>query len=136
MVLTKILVVQRDVCSAFFRYQDLVKDLLPVSKPLWNGEDIFLSLVANHVYGVPHDGPYRNFAMDLNVWEASDEYKDDDSGAHDISGNMDRHRIWTVGFWNWLNAFYRAQCHAAYRGKLWHAAKERLALVNDIVKTT
>jgi len=151
-VLTKLLVLQRSVCDAFFRYKHLVEDDLvrPFSRPLWNGEDIFINLVANRVYGVPFDGPYNNYAFggtatassnadnngvdgeddssspDLDVWEAPDTYKDDDTGEHDVSGNMDRHRPWNVGLANWWRAYVRSQQHAAYRGRLWYEAKRRL----------
>jgi len=138
-VLTKLLIVQKEVCQAFFEYEDLVKKdlVIPFSKPLWNGEDIFLNLVANHLYSVPTNGPYNNFAIqDLELWEASDEYKDDDTGEHDVSGNMDRHRPWNVGLGNWWKAFRRSQQHAYYRGYLWYTAKRRLAAVptNDPIR--
>lgn len=130
-ILTKFMIVERKVCESFFQYQHVVQDMVSESRPLWNGEDIFLSLTANHVYNVPLQGPYGNLALPLDVWEASDSFKDDDTGAHDVSGNMDRHRIWNVGLVNWWNAFYRAQCHAAYRGRLWYTAKQRLAAIED-----
>lgn len=122
-------------CGAFFRHADLVKDdLLPQSHPLWNGEDIFMSLVANHEYSVPDNGPYRNYAIaDLDVWEASDEYKDDNSGAADVSGNVDRHSIWKDGFGPWWQAVKKSHAHAAYRGKLWYTAKQRLAALRETV---
>lgn len=71
-VLTKVLIVERDVCHEFFRHTHLVdQDIVPLSKPKWNGEDIFLNLVANHYYNVPLNGPYNNYAIhDLHVWEA------------------------------------------------------------------
>jgi hypothetical protein len=128
-VLTKFMMLPKELCAAFFDYEYLVKnDFVPRSRPLWNGEDIFINLVANHVYNVPPDGPFNNWAIaDLEVWEASDAFKDDDTGAHDVSGNMDRHTIWSVGLGNWLRALQKANKHAAYRGELWAAAKHRLA---------
>lgn len=127
-MLTKIMVTESDMCSAFFRHEHLMHDLLPESSPLWNGEDIFMSLVANHEYGVPANGPYRNYAIaELDVWEASDKFMDDTSGAADVSGNVDRHGIWKDGPWNWWKAVQKAEKHAAYRGKLWSTAKQRLA---------
>jgi len=148
-VLTKILVMERRICDAFFEYANVVSyDLLPESRPLWNGEDIFVNLVANHVYGrerakhragdggggdsgplrQPEREEFHNYALsDLDVWEASDQYKDDDTGERDVSGNMDRHRPWNVGVVNWWRAYVRSQKHAAYRGRLWSVAKTRLA---------
>lgn len=133
-VLTKILILEKQICKAFFKYSHLVEEMQQAEgQPLWNGEDIFVNLVANHVYKVPLNGPYNNYAIsDLDVWEGSDEYKDDDTGEHDVSGNMDRHRPWNVGLKNWLNAYKRAQIHAAFRGKLWYTAKQRLAAIDDV----
>jgi hypothetical protein len=127
-MLTKIMVMESDMCAAFFRHEHLMQDLLPESTPLWNGEDIFMSLVANHEYGVPVNGPFRNYAIpDLDVWEASDKFMDDASGAADVSGNVDRHGIWKDGLGNWWKAVQKSHKHAAYRGKLWYTAKQRLA---------
>lgn len=132
-ILTKLLVAPREYCGNFLRYDSIVQDLLPDSHPLWNGEDIFFSLVANHVNRVPLNGPYRNEAVFFGgVSEASNNLKDDDSGAHDVSGNMDRHvwyhAIWTHKSWvNYTAASHRARNHTAYRGNLWSTAKERLA---------
>jgi hypothetical protein len=127
-MLTKIMVMESGMCANFFRHDHLMQDLLPESSPLWNGEDIFMSLVANHEYGVPANGPFRNYAIaELDVWEASDKFTDDTSGAADVSGNMDRHSIRKDGLWNWWNASRKSHKHAAYRGKLWSTAKQRLA---------
>ena len=132
-VLTKLLVAPRDYCGNFLRYERLVQDLLPQSHPLWNGEDIFFSLVANHVNGLPWNGAFRNLAVFFGgVWEASNDLKDDDGGQHDISGNMDRH-VWYRAVWShetWVDytlAVERAHNHTAYRGTLWSTAKARLA---------
>lgn len=134
-VLTKLLVAPRASCGHFLQYESLVmEDLVrPQSHPLWNGEDIFFSLVSNHVHGVPPDGPYRNLAVFFGgVSEASNALKDDDAGGHDVSGNMDRHAwyraVWTHDSWvNYTAAAQRARNHTAYRGTLWAVAKERLA---------
>ena len=132
-VLTKFLVAPRDYCGNFLRYESLVQDLLPQSHPLWNGEDIFFSLVANHVNRVPVEGPYRSQAVFFGgVSEASNDYKDDDAGVHDVSGNMDRHvwyrAMWTHDTWgNYTMAVQRARNHTAYRGTLWGTTRQRLA---------
>jgi hypothetical protein len=136
-ILTKLLVAPRAYCGNFLRYESIVQDFLPNSHPLWNGEDIFFSLVANHVNHIPFDGPYRNEAVFFGgVSEASNSLKDDDSGAHDISGNMDRHvwyhAIWTHETWvNYTAAAHRARSHTAYRGNLWSTAKQRLAQLSE-----
>ncbi|KAL7577737.1 hypothetical protein ACA910_010501 [Epithemia clementina (nom. ined.)] len=127
-VLTKFMVMETRLCHYFVKYQSLIDaSFLSESHPLWNGEDIFMSLVANHVYGVPLQGPYRNYALTLPVWEASDALKDDDTGQHDVSGNMDRHRLWNVGWSAYWQAYRKAQLHTAYRGKLWSMAKDKLS---------
>jgi hypothetical protein len=97
-VLTKILLLERDVCVKFLDRMHLMDDLVAGSKPLWNGEDLFGNLVANRYYGVPFDGPFRNLAVaDLPVWEAnlpvSNKY-----GVASISGNLDDQRIWKVRY--------------------------------------
>jgi hypothetical protein len=131
-VLTKFMLLERDMCSAFFEYAFLVWDdlVLPSTDgPLWNGEDIFMSLVANHVYGEPKDGrKFNNYAMDwLDVWPADNSLKDYENGKMDISGGMPDGilsiRPWD---WRWLNSLLRRNRHYSYRGKLWQAAKERL----------
>ena len=77
-ILTKFMVMERDTCSAFFQYSHLIWEDIILNNgegPLWNGEDIFMSLVSNHVYG--YDGGFNNYAMDwLDVWSAPEELKD------------------------------------------------------------
>jgi hypothetical protein len=127
-VLTKLMVMERDTCSAFFEYAHLVWNDVILHEgegPLWNGEDIFMSLVANHVYGKPKDGQeFNNFAMDwLNVWQADDSLKDYDNGKLDISGGMRGYRLWD---WRWWQTVLRRNRHYSYRGRLWHVARNRL----------
>jgi hypothetical protein len=127
-VLTKLMVMERDICSAFFEYAHLVWNdviLHDGEGPLWNGEDIFMSLVANHVYGKPTDGrEFNNYAMDwLNVWQADDSLKDYDNGKHDISGGMIGYRFWD---WQWWQTVLRRNSHYSYRGSLWQIARDRL----------
>lgn len=128
-ILTKLMVMERETCSAFFEYAHLVWNdvILHESEgPLWNGEDIFMSLVANHVYGKPADGrEYNNYAMDwLNVWQADDSLKDYDNGKLDISGGMRGYRVWD---WRWWQTLLRRNRHYAYRGRLWQTARQRLS---------
>ena len=115
-----------------------MKDMIPESHPRWNGEDIFVNLVANHYYGIPTSGPYNNLAIpNLNVWDADTELypekptnplSNDEEVA--ISGNMDRNRVWIVGPIHWWKAYMKAQSHTAYRGRLWYHAKRRLATLS------
>lgn len=127
-VLTKLMVMERDLCSSFFEYAHLVWNdaiLHDGEGPLWNGEDIFMSLVANHVYGKPRGGgEFNNYAMDwLNVWEADDSLKDYENGKHDISGGMSGYRFWD---WRWWQTVLRRNRHYSYRGSLWNTTKHRL----------
>jgi hypothetical protein len=127
-VLTKLMVMERDTCSAFFNYAHLLWNdviLHDGEGPLWNGEDIFMSLVANHVYGEPTDGhKFNNYAMDwLDVWQADDSLKDYDNGKLDISGGMKGYRLWD---WRWWQTLLRRNRHYAYRGRLWQIASARL----------
>lgn len=48
-VLTRCLLMDRRFCDAFFVYSPLVEDVVADSKPYWNGEDIFMSLVSYKV---------------------------------------------------------------------------------------
>ncbi|KAG7355966.1 glycosyl transferase family 64 protein [Nitzschia inconspicua] len=128
-VLTKLMLVEREMCSAFFEYAHLVWNDVILHNgegPLWNGEDIFMSLVANHVYGPPKDGssPYNNYAMDwLDVWQADDSLKDYDNGKYDISGGMKGIQLWN---WRWWQTVLKRNRHYSYRGHLWKIARERL----------
>jgi hypothetical protein len=127
-VLTKLMIMERETCSKFFEYAHLVWNdviLHDGEGPLWNGEDIFMSLVANHVYGRPKDGSkFNNYAMDwLNVWQADDSLKDYDNGKYDISGGMRGIRFWD---WRWWQTLLRRNRHYSYRGRLWQLARDRL----------
>merc|ERR1712151_508265 len=95
-VLTKLMLMETETCSAFFQYSHLIWEDIVLNKgegPLWNGEDIFMSLVSNHVYG--HDGVRANYAMDwLDVTAADDNLKEKDMGRQDISGGSGGYRFW------------------------------------------
>lgn len=128
-VLTKLMLMERDTCSAFFDYAHLVWDDVVLHNgegPLWNGEDIFMSLVANHVYEENRDGSsqFNNYAMDwLNVWEADNSLKDYGNGKLDISGGMTGYQIWS---WRWWQSLLRRNRHYSYRGHIWQVATNRL----------
>mmetsp|Transcript_32175 Transcript_32175/g.58192 ORF Transcript_32175/g.58192 Transcript_32175/m.58192 type:complete len:404 (-) Transcript_32175:197-1408(-) len=128
-ILTKLMAMEKSTCSAFFDYSHLIWDDVVLTSgegPLWNGEDIFMSLVANHVYG---QGDSNNFAMDwLDVWQASDSLKDYDNGKLDISGGMKGYRLWD---WQWWQSVLRRNRHYSYRGQLWQTAKQRLFELGD-----
>jgi len=123
-ILTKLMVMERDICSAFFEHAHLIWEdtiLNSGEGPLWNGEDIFMSLVANHVYG----SDKLNYAMDwLDVWSAPDSLKDYGHGIQDISGGFSGLRFWD---WHWWHSILRRNRHYTYRGTLWKTAKERLS---------
>ena len=128
-VLTKLMLMERQTCSEFFNHSHLVWDDIILHNgegPLWNGEDIFMSLVANHVY--KKDGKestqFNNYAMDwLNVWQANDSLKDYSNGKLDISGGMKGIRFWS---WRWWQTLLRRNRHYSYRGRLWQVARDRL----------
>ena len=125
-VLTKLMMMERNTCGAFFEHAHLIWEDTVLNNgegPLWNGEDIFMSLVANHVYG--HDGMQANYAMDwLSVDNAPDNLKDYTDGKYDISGGMTGYKLWD---WHWWQSLLRRNRHYAYRGKLWQTARRRLA---------
>jgi len=130
-VLTKMMVLERDLCSSFFEYAHLIWDDVVIEQgegPLWNGEDIFMSLVANYKYG-----RRANYAMKwLPVYDAPESLKDYDNGKLDISGGMTSLRIWD---WHWWQSFLRRNRHYSYRGKLWRIAKARFEKLKDTSKT-
>jgi hypothetical protein len=127
-VLTKFMVMERDICSAFFNYSHLIWEDIVLNNgdgPLWNGADIFMSLVANRVYGREKN----NYAMDwLDVRNAPDTLKDFKNSVLDISDGIKGYRIWDY-YW-WLSLFARNR-HYYYKGTLWRIAKERLAVAAD-----
>lgn len=126
-ILTKLMVMERNITSSFFEHAHLIwKDIIvPRGEgPLWNGEDIFMSLVANYVYNSTD-----NYAMNwLDVHDAPDDLKDYDNGELDICGGLTtgifRVRYWD---WQWWRSYFRRNRHYAYRGMLWQTARERLA---------
>jgi len=126
-ILTKFMVMKRDLCSAFFEYSHLVWDDLVLDEgegPFWNGEDIFMSLVANFKYG--HKA---NYAMDwLKVNNAPDHLKDYDNGNLDISGGMKGISVWS---WHWWQSLLRRNRHYSYRGKLWKTTLKRLEMLKS-----
>uniref|UniRef100_A0A7R9VYG3 Glycosyl transferase 64 domain-containing protein n=1 Tax=Pseudictyota dubia TaxID=2749911 RepID=A0A7R9VYG3_9STRA len=125
-ILTKFMAMERDTCSSFFDYSHLIWEDTVLNNgegPLWNGEDIFMSLVSNHRYGA--DGQMINYAMDwLDVWNAPESLKDYDNGKLDISGGLEGYRLWD---WHWWQSLLRRNRHYSYRGTLWQTARRRLS---------
>jgi hypothetical protein len=137
-VLTKMMIMERNICPYFHEYAHLVDDLTVTSHPHWNGEDIFMSLVANHVYG--HGKQYdtrtqflanrgqNNYAMPwLPVSDVEDKYKDaNESDGHlDVSGNFN-HKQFRPWDSKWRQNLHKAFSHLWYRGDLWKKARKRL----------
>lgn len=93
-ILSQFMVMERGMCSRFFEYSHLIWEDVVLSNgegPLWNGEDIFMSLVANHVYD--RDGGKNNYAMPwLDVREVSEEVEDYryETSKFDLLGGQDR----------------------------------------------
>lgn len=127
-ILSQFMVMERSMCSRFFEYSHLIWEDVVVSNgegPLWNGEDIFMSLVANHVYD--HDGGKNNYAMPwLDVREVSEEVEDYryETSKFDLNGS--KYRFWDFHWWITLMNRHR---HYSYREKLWKKARDRLQLI-------
>jgi Glycosyl transferase family 64 domain len=70
-VLTKLMIIERALCTEFFNYKHLIEydpPTIPSYRPIkWNGEDIFINLVANRYYNVPPNGPFQNYVIQLNT---------------------------------------------------------------------
>lgn len=122
-ILTKLMIMERDMCSSFFEYAHLIWEDIVLNQgegPLWNGEDIFMSLVANHVYGHKN-----NYAMDwLDVRNAPTSLEGYTNAKLDISGDYSGFQVWS---WEWWQSRLRRTRHYSYRGMLWQAAEYRLA---------
>merc|ERR1712150_35001 len=111
---------QQNLCRAFDDHSHLIFDdiIKSDSKPLWNGEDIFMSLVANHLYSQDRA---NNFAMPwLNVTDS--EYAKEIVGVS-ISGNREG-SVRGSPEWQKENEIYLS--HKLFRGRLWREGKKRL----------
>lgn len=124
-VLSKFMVMERDSCSDFFQYSHLIWEDIVLNNGegrLWNGEDIFMSLVSNHVQG--RDGEKVNYAMDwLDVSDVPKSIHDFSSIKFAISEGFLDHSMFNFSWWMSLLNRYR---HYSYRGKLWKEARQRL----------
>lgn len=132
-ILTKFMIMEREICSSFFEYAYLIWEdqVLGASEgQLWNGEDIFMSLVSNHIFG----SDKINYAMDwLDVWSnsrgvvpseswVSSYMHSQQNSEYDINNNG-LTRFWS---WHWWQCLWRKERLLKYRGNLWKIAKERL----------
>ena len=110
-VLTKLMIMERRMCAAFFEYEGLAEDMIPYGTPKWNGEDLFMSLVAAHEYGAQH-----TVIPELEVGEI--ETNDG------ISGNIKGVRPWSA---SWRAQFRKYFRHTAYRRWFLQEATRRVA---------
>jgi hypothetical protein len=134
-VLTKFMMMEKVVCDAFVRYQHLMDDLAlsSNSRPIWNGEDIFVNLVANRLYQVPPDGPYTNLAVQtLPVWDITDAPLLRKSATGSVSGNPGIQTLWRTSLWDWWALRQKTQRHREQRSQMWRLGKDRLAQVVDV----
>jgi hypothetical protein len=134
-VLTKFMMMEKVVCDAFVRYQHLMDDLSSNSRPMWNGEDIFVNLVANRLYQVPPNGPYTNLAVQtLPVWDITDAQllRTATGATGSVSGNPGIQTLWQTSLWDWWALRQKTQRHREQRSQMWRLGKERLAQV-DVV---
>lgn len=111
-VLTKFMLMEQSICKAFREYEYLVKDFVQQnSKPYWNGEDIFMSLVANYVYGYMEKREYGNCAYpELQVRDIG--RNDGIHGTDNKVVSPDKPNV--------------RHNHEVYRGQLWRLAREKL----------
>jgi Glycosyl transferase family 64 domain len=153
-VLTKFMMMEKIVCDAFVQQQHLMDDVaLSVndSRPIWNGEDIFVNLVANRLYHVPPHGPFTNLALhELPVWDivvgskllvsASSSTSSDTTGSSvSVSGNPGGFLSTLLQPKSWRDYSARREKtrrHQNQRTKMWKLAKARLANVTVLVDTT
>ena len=122
-VLTKFMLMEKQVCKEFMKKRHLVEyDIVQAfPNPLWNGEDIFASLLSSQMY------QRKNFAMPwLEVHEFHDP-NDENENIVAISGGYNGNKfpkIWSKQYWQ---SIHQMQEHFRYRGRLWTKAKARLA---------
>jgi len=50
-LITKCILFNKELCEEFFKHTDSVSEVIAKGKPLWNGEDVFMSAVARNFYG-------------------------------------------------------------------------------------
>jgi Glycosyl transferase family 64 domain len=152
-VLTKFMLMEKIVCDAFVQHQHVMDDiaLSNDNRPIWNGEDIFVNLVANRLHQVPSHGPYTNLALsELPVWDIavgsklllsspSSSGTTTGSNAVSVSGNPRGFLSTLLQPKSWNDYSARRQQtrrHRDQRTKMWKLAKQRLANVTVVVVET
>ena len=119
-VLTKFMIMRRADIGRFFDYATTMgmDRGLPGSTPVWNGEDIFMSLVNSHCKGVSH----KHLAMpNLDVVPLVSLAGSQNAISGDIPKDF-RALIPTV-------RWFGAAAHWWYRGVLWNVIMNKLAWI-------
>eukprot|EP00052_Salpingoeca_macrocollata_P012330 m.95523 g.95523 ORF g.95523 m.95523 type:complete len:812 (+) comp18431_c0_seq1:1-2436(+) len=122
-VLTKLMIMPRRLCRHFLNFAPHVLDLAHQGTPRWNGEDIFMSLVAGHVLGTGPDAAQQQHHARLTTlsdvrWPAVG------NAGSAISGNLDDTSVFSLEWWQRVG---KAHTHKSHRTALWKAAAARLA---------
>jgi len=123
-VLTKCFMVKRAALSLFTGYADVLG--IPAGLPstvLWNGEDIFISLMHKFSSG------YWNYAAPARLLSGVAEVSASDALDNPISGGVDK-SILGIAFsiFN-LQGGRKAWLHAVHRATLWGLAEHRFELL-------
>jgi hypothetical protein len=61
-LITKCILFNKELCAEFFKHKDSVMHIIEKGKPLWNGEDVFMSAIACNFYGT------NNYCVDGSGW--------------------------------------------------------------------
>lgn len=51
-LITKCIMFDKKLCNEFFKHAPIMREVLKEGQPYWNGEDVFMSAVACHHYGI------------------------------------------------------------------------------------
>jgi len=137
-VLTRLMIMETEICKQFVKYSPLLEDLASQGTgPKWNGEDIFMSLVANHVYeqeqrnqpGASHgqQQPHYNYAMPW-LKHKNVEYIYPGSFEFDINGGIRGFHPFSADYWS---KFFYLRKNLKFRGYFWKTAKKRLQELSE-----
>ena len=61
-LITKCILFNKELCAEFFKHKDSVMHIIEKGKPLWNGEDVFMSAIACNFYGT------NNYCVEGSGW--------------------------------------------------------------------